>query len=181
MRKLLLLIVSAMMLGGLFSIPVTADDDPAPVKLRKGQGKQPLPPGVAGQPGGQPGDPAVSDDEALTKAGLTPTDGPKLIGYLRQRTLSDVDQGKITAIIKRFGADDFDDRVKATEEIEVFGPAALGPLKAAERDPDPEVAYRARLTLKRMEKVPHSAVAAAAVRAIAKLKPEGAAAALIGF
>jgi hypothetical protein len=170
-----------MMLGGLFTIPVTADDDPAPVKLRKGVGKQPVPPGVAGQPGGQPGDPAISDDEALTKAGLTPTDGPKLIGYLRQRTLSDADQGKITAIIKRFGADDFDDRVKATEEIEVFGPAALGPLKTAERDPDPEVAYRARLTLKRMEKVPHSAVAAAAVRAIAKLKPDGAAAALIGF
>jgi hypothetical protein len=166
-----------MILSGLSTLPVAADDDP-PVKVRKGVGKQP--PGAPGVVG-QPGDSTISDDEALTKAGLSPTDGPKLIGYLRQRTLSDVDQGKITAIIKRFGADDFDDRLKATEEIEVFGPAALGPLKAAERDPDPEVAYRARLTLKRMEKVPHSAVAAAAVRAIAKLKPEGAAGALIGF
>ncbi len=69
----------------------------------------------------------------------------------------------------------------ATEEIELYGPAAIGPLKAAAKHSDPEVAFRARIALKRVETVPHSAVAAAAVRAVVKLKPEGAAAALIGF
>jgi hypothetical protein len=133
-------------------------------------------PGVAAAPTA-----AVSDAEALKSAGLTETDGPKLIEYLKQRTLSDADQGKITVIIKRFGGDDFDDRVKATEEIEIFGPAAVGPLKTAERDPDPEVAFRARQALKKMAKIPHSAVASATVRAVLKLKPAGAAEALIGF
>lgn len=123
----------------------------------------------------------LTDEEALKKAQLSPDDGPRLIEYLKQRTLSDADQGRINSIIQRFGADDFDDRLKATEEIELFGPAAIGPLKAAEKNSDPEIAYRAKLALLKVEKVPHSAVASAAVRAVVKLKPEGAAAALIGF
>src|SRR5690349_15738483 len=60
-------------------------------------------------------EPTLSDAEALKKADLTPTDGPKLLAYLRQRTLSDSDQARIAEIIARFGADDFEDRVKATE------------------------------------------------------------------
>ena len=71
----------------------------------------------------------LSDEEALKQAKLSPTDGEKLLNYLKQRTLSDADQGRINDIIERFGADDFDERVKATEEIEPFGPAAIGPLK----------------------------------------------------
>ena len=63
----------------------------------------------------------------------------------------------------------------------MYGPAAIGPLKAAERDADAEVAFRARQALKKVETVPHSAVASAAVRAVVKLKPDGAAMALIGF
>ncbi|HEV3384184.1 MAG TPA: hypothetical protein VG097_05180, partial [Gemmata sp.] len=126
-------------------------------------------------------DTAMTDEEALKSAGLTAVDGAKLIEYLRQRTVSDVDQGKIAGIIKRFGADDFEERVKATEEIELYGAAAVGPLKAAEKDIDPEVAYRAKLILKRMTKVPHSIVTAAAIRAIVKLKPDGAAGSLINF
>jgi hypothetical protein len=123
----------------------------------------------------------MSDDEALKAAGLTATDGGRLIEYLKNRTLSDLDQSKIAGIIKRFGADDFDDRVRATTEIELYGSAAIGPLKAAERDNDPEIAYRAKVALKKMAKVPHTVVSAAAVRALMKLKPEGSVAALIGF
>jgi|SRR5579883_85583 len=123
----------------------------------------------------------LSDQDALKEAGLTADDANSLIEYLKTRTLTDVDQNKIAEVIKRFGVDDFDERVKATEEIERFGPAAIGPLKAAERSSDPEVAYRAQQALKRMEKVPHSQVAAAAVRALVKLKHKDAAATLIAF
>jgi hypothetical protein len=183
MRRLLFLAVPVVILGGLVLVPAAkadVDDLPAP----------PPPAFVMRQPvrvgGGlarpaESSTPAMSDEEALKKADLNPTNGKQLLDYLKQRTLSDVDQGKIQAIIARFGADDFEERLKATEEIERFGPAAVGPLKKAERDSDYEVAYRARLALKRVETVPHSAVAAAAVRAVVKLKPEGAAAVLIGF
>jgi hypothetical protein len=135
---------------------------------------------VGGQPAASP-EPAVSDEEALKQAGLSPTDGAKLVGYLKQRTVSDTDQGKIQALIKQFTADKFDDRLAAAAEVELFGPAAIGPLKAAERDTDPEVSYRATQVLKKLEKIPHAAVAAAAVRAVVKLKPPGAAPALLGF
>jgi outer membrane protein assembly factor BamB len=123
----------------------------------------------------------LSDAEALKQAGLDADDAKALIDYLKARTLNDVDQTSIGDIIKKFGADDFEERVKATEIVEKFGPAAIGPLKAAERDPDPEVAYRATQALKRMEKVPHTQVSAAVVRALVKLRPKEAAAVLIGF
>jgi hypothetical protein len=122
-----------------------------------------------------------ADDEALRKANLSPDDGPALVEYLKQRTISESDQGKIKELIKEFSADSFEERRAASRELEKFGPAAIAPLKAAERDSDPEVAYRATLTLKRLEEVPHTAVGAAAIRRVIQLKPPGAAGALIGY
>jgi len=180
MNRRLLLCVPALLLSGL-CIPLLAQRDPPelPVLAAGGKLRQPI------RPGGPPtlADANITDEDALKKADLAGADGPKLLEYLKTRTLTDVDQGKISAIIKRFGADDFDDRLKATAEIEAFGSAAIGPLKkiTTERDSDPEMAYRARLALGKMEKVPHAAVAVAVVRAVVKSKPEGAAAALIGF
>jgi hypothetical protein len=52
-----------------------------------------------------------SDEEALKKADLSPTDGARLVAYLKLRTLSDSEQGKIAEIIERFGVDSFDERV----------------------------------------------------------------------
>jgi hypothetical protein len=166
-------------LAALMAVPAPALEDPVPV-LPGRLIRRPL----VGGPVAPPGTTVradLSDEEALKQAGLTPNEAAPLVEYLKVRTLTDIDQNKIGDIIKKFGADDFEARVKATEEIERFGPAAIGPLKAAERDPDPEIAYRARHALKRMEKVPHSQVAAAAVRAVVKLKPKEAAAVLIGF
>ena len=169
----------ALSLAAPFAVPApAAGDDPPPPPLRL-RVRPPF-----GGPGGERTTTVVanlSDEDALKQAGLAPTEVAPLIEYLKVRTLTDLDQSKIGDVIKKFGADDFDDRVRATEDVERFGPAAIGPLKAAERDPDPEVAYRARQALKRMEKVPHSQVAAAAVRAVVKLKPKEAAAVLIGF
>ncbi len=161
---------SALALSFLALGVVAFADDPPAVFVKKWVRPQPPMPA-----------PAVTDEEALKQAGLTPTDANSLIEYLKARTLTEGDQNRIGEVIKRFGADDFEERVKATEEVERFGPAAISPLKAAERHADPEIAYRARLALKRMEKVPHSAVVAAAVRAVVKLKPKDGAAALIGF
>lgn len=125
--------------------------------------------------------PPLTDEEALKKAGLSPDDGARLVEYLKQRTLSDTDEGKIKTIIRRLGADEYEDREKATAEVELFGPAAIKPLRDAEKDADPEVAIRATRALKHMEKVPHAAVAAAAAKSVAKSRPPGAAAALLGY
>lgn len=174
--RLSLFTLAAFSLAALLSsFAVALDDDPPALQLRKSAPRTKAPNTASAA------DATIADDEALKAAGLNSEDGRRLVEYLKQRTLSDAEQGKITGIIKRFAADDFDDRVKATEEIELFGPAAVGPLRMAERDADPEIAYRAKVALKKMAKIPHSAVAAAVVRAIVKLKPEGATGALIGF
>ena len=145
-------------------------------------GAQPVPlvkkGGIAPPP---PAETTMTDEEALKEAGLSSTDGAKLIGYLKQRTLSDTEQGRIKEIIARFGSDEFDDRLAAVAEVEQYGPAAIGPLKQAEQDKDPEVAYRVAQALKKLEKIPHTLVAAAAVRGVVRLKPPDAAAALLGF
>jgi putative pyrroloquinoline-quinone binding quinoprotein len=156
-------------------VVAAAAQEAAPIRIQPV--KRPVLKGTTAPVGSEP----ASDAETLKKAHLSETDGGKLIEYLHQRTLTETEQGRIAEIIKRFGVDDFEERLRATREIEAYGPAAIGPLRAAERDSDAEVAYRARQALKRVETVPHAAVAAAAVRAVVKLKPEGAAGALIGF
>jgi outer membrane protein assembly factor BamB len=160
-------------LVALVVVPVAGLDEPLPPI------KRPIRPPV-----GRPvtaESPLLNDADALKTVGLNETDAAPLLDYFKQRTLTDADQSKIGEVIKRFGADSFDDRLKAMEEVEKFGSAAIGPLKSAEKDSDAEVAYRARATLKRMEKVPHATIASAATRAIVKLKHKEAATVLLAF
>lgn len=174
MRRYGLPFTAALPFVALLLVPVAADDPPAPpIIMRRA---------VVGAAGGRTAPVAqLTDEAALKEAGLNATEPGPLLEYLKARTLTDADQSRIGEVITRFGVDAFDERAKATEEVEKFGSAAIGPLKAAAQNPDPEVAYRARAALKRMEKVPHSAVASAAVRSLVKLKPKGAAEVLIGF
>ena len=177
MRRFGIPLTLALPLTALALVPAAADE-PAPAAQPAVQPVKRVPPRRVPA---TPTAPQLSDEEALKKAGL-PSDDPKpLIEYLKTRTLTDVDQTSIGELIQKFAADDFQQRVKAEEDIEKFGPAAIGPLKAAEKDAAPEVAYRAAQALKRMEKVPHTQVAAAAVRALVKLRPKEAAATLVGF
>jgi hypothetical protein len=171
MPRFRLLLGSLLLFAG-FSGLVLAQRDP-PVRLRPVRSSVVTTSTVA--------EPPVSDEEALKAAYLDPTDGAKLVAYLKMRTASDADQGKIQGLIKKFHSDNFDERLKAGEELEQFGPSAIGLLKTAQKDNDPEVAYQAGRVLRRVEKIPHSAAAAAAVRAVVKLKPPGAAEALLGF
>src|SRR5947207_5243062 len=133
---------------------VAAQPDPPPVPRAALKGR------VAGRAATTvTADPPMSDDEALKAAGLSPTDGPQLVAYLKLRSSSDNDQGKIQGLIRKLGVDSFEDRLKAGEDLELFGPAALSPLKAvvAQKDADPEIAYQAGRVLKRLERAPHSA------------------------
>lgn len=134
---------------------------------------------MVGPTGKQPA--GASDADSLKQAGLDPNDGPRLVAYLKTRAVADSDRDGIQALIKQFGADDFEVRLKATDAAAALGPAAVGPLKAAAQDKNPEVAYRAGVALKKLSNVDHSAAAAAAARAVVRLKPPGATGALIGF
>ncbi|HEX4609007.1 MAG TPA: HEAT repeat domain-containing protein, partial [Urbifossiella sp.] len=134
------------------------------------------------QPDDDPPGP-VTDADVLKSVGLNPADGAALVGYLKVRTVNDADQGRLDEIVRRFAADKFEDRLAAAAAAERLGPLAISPLRkvAENKTGDPEIAYRAGLVLKKLQTVDHSKVSAAAVRGVVKLRPPGAAAALLGF
>ncbi|MGL4419875.1 MAG: HEAT repeat domain-containing protein, partial [Gemmataceae bacterium] len=126
--------------------------------------------------------PEQTDTKALAAVKLKPADTPGLLAYFRQRTLSDTDLVKIRAIIQKMTDESFDVRESAAGELSKFGVSAIGPLRAAQTDVDPEVGYRSGEVLKRIEKeVSHTAVALAAARALAKSRPPEAVPVLLGY
>lgn len=144
--------------------------------------------GLAAAARPQPDDPAdgaPTDADVLKAVRLSPDDGPGLLGYLKIRTTSEADQGKLAELVRGFAADKFEDRLAAAAAAEKLGPLAISPLRKiaenADKTGDPEVVYRAGIVLKKLQTVDHARVAAAAVRGVARLKPPGAAAALLGF
>jgi hypothetical protein len=123
---------------------------------------------------------ATPDEETLQKAGLA-ADGPALLHYFRQRLVSDAERGRILALIARLGDDSFRERQKASAELESIGISAIGLLRQAEGNPDAEIARRAEQCRQRIERVPSSAVSAAAARTLARLKARGAAELLLAY
>jgi hypothetical protein len=126
-----------------------------------------------------------ADTKALEGAGLSADDPAGLMKYLKARSLSPADIGKITAVIQKMHSDaPFDDRVAAQEEVLKMGGTAVDVLKKmAKESTDAEIQYRAKDTLRRLEKEKQygAEVTAAAVRALGKVKSEEAAEVLFGF
>ena len=128
---------------------------------------------------------AEQDKKSLETAGLKADDAVGLIKFLGTRTLNDTDMGKIQALIKKMHVDaPFDDRVTAQQELLALGGQAIAPLKLViKENTDPEIAYRAKECLKKLEKDKSygSDVTAAVVRAVGQQKTPEAAAALMSF
>ena len=128
-------------------------------------------------------DQAELDKKALDSAKLKATEPEGLLKYLKDRTLTDTELSKIQVVIKLLGNDDFDTRLKATSDLERMGLPAIKPLRLASKDNNysPEVIYRSESILKRIEKVPHTDVELAAIRALSKVKNPEIVPTLLGF
>ncbi len=126
-----------------------------------------------------PGSPA--DDDQLLRQAQVGTDGPSLLAYFRQRTVGDADRQRIEALIRQLGDPQYAVRERASAELVACGLPAIGPLRAAQTDPDVEVARRAERCLQKIERVPSTALSAAAARALARRKPDGAVAVLLAY
>jgi HEAT repeat protein len=125
---------------------------------------------------------APNDKKALESMSLKPDDPAGLVKYFKDRTLNDADLATLQSIIGRMGDENFEKRIAAGSEAEKFGAGAIGILRrTSQSNDDPEIAYRAGELLKKIEKTPHAAVASAAARALATLKPPQAAATLVAF
>jgi hypothetical protein len=126
-------------------------------------------------------DPALTAAErALQKAGAA-TDGPGLLAYIRRHTLSDEEQARLAAAVQQLGANEFEEREKASRELVAAGRAALSVLRPALGDRDLEIARRARRCLEEIEQAPTLSLMAQAARLVAERRPPGAVSVLLAY
>jgi hypothetical protein len=74
------------------------------------------------------------------------------------------DAAAVAKLVAQLGASEFDDREKATAELDALGGPALDALRQAARSEDPEVARRAEILVRKIEKRLESVTALAAKR-----------------
>ncbi len=118
-------------------------------------------------------------DEQILKDNKTPTDGPGLVEFFRRHVAQAGDEGRIKKLIRQLGDDDFNQREDASLQLSGLGLRARPFLQEAASDADAEIAHRAKECLKQVDEGTAAEVVAAAVRLLAKRKPDGAAEALL--
>lgn len=130
----------------------------------------------------EPDDRLASALKDLSKAGVK-TDGPGLLEFFRQRTLTDQKVQQIGLLIKQLNDDLFAIREQATRDLITLGTPARAALELAARDPDPEIATRARRCLDALPTGATIELVGAALRVLALIpeKPEGAVAVLLAY
>jgi HEAT repeat protein len=108
-------------------------------------------------------------------------DSPALLGFFRQRTLSDTARDRVQVLIRQLGDDSFDVREKASANLVALGPPIVPLLHRAESSSDQEVASRARDCLKLLDRPAAGLTPVSAARLLALRKPAGAAATLLAY
>ncbi|HEY7327491.1 MAG TPA: HEAT repeat domain-containing protein [Gemmataceae bacterium] len=120
-------------------------------------------------------------DESTLKAAGIPTDGPGLVAYFKQRTITVSNAERIKQLVRQLGDDDFKAREEASRHLMMLGPRARPFLQAALRDSDPEIVRRAQDCLERISRGMSVTALAAGVRMLARLKPNDTAAVLLNY
>lgn len=120
-------------------------------------------------------------DLAILKTVGLPDDGNGLAEHLRKRSADPATIGKIRLALTRLSDDRFEIREEATQELVKLGPVCRAHLVEAARDPDPEVADRARQCLEKIREWHSEKVLGSVVRRLVALKPPGAAEALLRY
>ncbi len=115
--------------------------------------------------------PDLTPDEKTLRDQKIGTDGPALLEFIRQRTLSDAQRTKLAETVRRLGHNDFDEREKASEDLFRAGQAAVPFLRKALGDPDAEIDRRARDCLQRIDSGRERHLVFAALRILAARRP----------
>lgn len=169
---------------GLIGIVTTMRAQEKPVAKQAAVGAVALPvPGKKEEaPKEEPFNQAKADVESMKSAGFG-DDTAALIAFFKDHTITEADKGKILGLIKQLGDDSFDVREVASEQLAKSGTFAISLLKAAAnaKDGDPEIARRAEIALKIIEKVPTRTLALAAARLLAVRKEPGISEAILSY
>jgi F0F1-type ATP synthase epsilon subunit len=114
-------------------------------------------------------------DKALLEENKVPTKGPELLEFFRKRYLEGATEEKIKRLIEQLGDDEFEKRQAASGQLVLIGQRAIKHLQEALRHADLEIRHRAKKCLAQISSDGGLAtgISAAAVRLLAKQKPEG--------
>jgi hypothetical protein len=124
------------------------------------------------------------DEKILEVAGIG-RNGADLLEFFRKRTVTDQDRRRIADHLERLGAASFRQREKATRDLLALGklyPGTVVPvLRRAAREPDLEIANRARFCLRKLLGDRDEALVAAAIRVLVRQKPLGTVQVLLAY
>jgi HEAT repeat protein len=123
----------------------------------------------------------VAADEQLLKAAKVATDGPGLLDFFRERTLTGANRARVVALVQKLGNPNYRTREQASTDLVSLGSIAVPLLKEAAKDPDLEVSRRAERCLDQIDTGPGAQLAAAAARVVTRRKPAGAAEVLLNY
>jgi hypothetical protein len=126
-------------------------------------------------------DEEAAGDDAFLKEHKIGLDADSLVGFFQKRTLTDADRTRLEKLVKQLGDNAFVAREQAQRDLIAAGPTALPILKPACNDPDLEIARRAARSMEAIESGERDGLPAAAVRALARRKPEGGDSALLAY
>jgi hypothetical protein len=119
--------------------------------------------------------------EKLLKDAGVAVDGPGLLAYFRQQTLTEEQEKKLNELIRKLGSDDFDVREAASAEVVKAGRMAVPFLRKAATNTDVEIARRAAAALAAIEEKPITNHMTAACRLLVVRKPAEASAVLLAY
>lgn len=125
-------------------------------------------------------DPASADEARLRAAKIEP-DGPALLEFLRQRTLTDKERDKIQAQIRALGHDSFQVREQAQKDLIARGETVRPALEQALKNSDLEVVNRAKVCLTHIGKNAEGILMPAIFRLVTLRRPAGAVEVLLAY
>jgi hypothetical protein len=119
-------------------------------------------------------------ERALRKAGAT-TDDAGLLKFIRARTLNEEQRKGLADKVRALGASEYAERENASRELVTLGRIALPYLRPAIKDPDLEIARRARRCVERIQRSPDPALPALAALLVQARRPPGAVPVLLAY
>jgi HEAT repeat protein len=122
----------------------------------------------------------VADEKLLRDNGVTP-DGPGLLKFFRDRTLSDKDRENLISLVRQLGSSKYKLRVQARNKLIAAGTPSLPLLREALKDADLEINRLAARCIDKIEKGPGPALPAAAAHLLVKKKPAGSVGVLLNY
>jgi hypothetical protein len=146
----------------------------------------PAPRDTAGRPAG-PADAVVADparlgiEEQALQTAARSDDATAALDYFRKRTPSEAQRRQLRNLIRNLSDGEFEVRQKASADLVASGPVAAGPLRAAARSPDAEVARRAQAALAQVRREGTAAIILSGVKLVVRRRPPETVAVLLAY